>query len=410
MSRGKQIRCFQRLREAQPDAIKKIIPLMGDLTQEKLGLSAKDIQLLSENISVVFHLGATLKLEANLKDAVEQNTAGTASLLDLSKQMKKLAAFVHFSTAFCSADIDVFEERVYKTREKPRDVVTVTKWLDVKTLDMVTPQLIAPHPNTYTFTKRLGETLVADEASTLPIAIIRPSIVIPAVEEPLPGWVDSLNGPVGLLVGAGKGVIRSMLAIGEHRGQFIPVDYAINTGIVVAYLIGTEKVTSKNEVPVYNLTQDAVMTIRYQEIIDLGRSIIYDYPFEMMVWYPDGALRSSKLIHNLFSIFFHWLPALLIDFLMLICGQKTFMIRIQKKIYNGLELLQFFSTREWIFKSEKFLALKDYLTEEDKEIFVMSDFHKIPLKEYLVRGLLGTRQYCLHEDLSSLPRCRQKQK
>lgn len=61
---------------------------------------------------MVFHLGATLKLEANLKDAIDLNTGGTAKIIDISKKIKNLKAFIHFSTAFCSADLDVFEERV----------------------------------------------------------------------------------------------------------------------------------------------------------------------------------------------------------------------------------------------------------------------------------------------------------
>ncbi|KAJ8969163.1 hypothetical protein NQ314_001904 [Rhamnusium bicolor] len=81
-----------------------------------------------------------------------------------------------------------------------------------------------------------------------------------------------------------------------------------------------------------------------------------------------------------------------------------------KKIYDGLELLQFFSTREWIFKSDKFLALNGLLTEADRKIFPTIDFTFVPLDQYMIRIILGTRQYCLKEDLSSLPRCRQKQK
>lgn len=30
--------------------------------------------------------------------------------------------------------------------------------------------------------------------------------VAAAYKEPMPGWVDNLNGPTGLLVGAGKGI------------------------------------------------------------------------------------------------------------------------------------------------------------------------------------------------------------
>lgn len=57
--------------------------------------------------------------------------------------------------------------------------------------------------------------------------------VIPALREPTPGWVDSLNGPVGILAASGKGVLRTMLCKGENHAEVIPVDVAIN-GILIA--------------------------------------------------------------------------------------------------------------------------------------------------------------------------------
>lgn len=64
-------------------------------------------------------------------------------------------------------------------------------------------------------------------------------IVIPAYKEPLPGWVDNLNGPIGLLVGGGKGVIRSMHCNGNYNAEVVPVDLAINNLIAIAYKIAT---------------------------------------------------------------------------------------------------------------------------------------------------------------------------
>lgn len=61
----------------------------------------------------------------------------------------------------------------------------------------------------------------------------------PAFEEPLEGWVDSLNGPIGIMVGAGKGVIRSMLCDGNFKTEIIPVDIAIAGLITIAYKVGT---------------------------------------------------------------------------------------------------------------------------------------------------------------------------
>lgn len=52
----------------------------------------------------------------------------------------------------------------------------IAEWMDAKTLDQITPNLLHPHPNTYTFTKRLAEILVRDEYPNLPVVITRPSI------------------------------------------------------------------------------------------------------------------------------------------------------------------------------------------------------------------------------------------
>ena len=60
-------------------------------------------------------------------------------------------------------------------------------------------------------------------------------IVTPSWKDPMPGWVDSLNGPIGLLVGGGKGVIRSMHCKGEYRAEVISVDLAINGLMQIAW-------------------------------------------------------------------------------------------------------------------------------------------------------------------------------
>lgn len=103
---------FHRLRKLDPDAIKKIVPCHGDVITEGLGLSEVERKLLIDNVTVVYHLAATLKLEAKLKDSIEMNTAGTEKVIALGKQIKNLKAFIHLSTAFCSADIPEFKEKV----------------------------------------------------------------------------------------------------------------------------------------------------------------------------------------------------------------------------------------------------------------------------------------------------------
>jgi fatty acyl-CoA reductase len=85
------------------------------------------------------------------------------------------------------------------------------------------------------------------------------------------------------------------------------------------------------------------------------------------------------------------------------------MVRIQYKIQDGLEVLQHFTTRQWKFKSTKFCALLKELNPVDREIF-FTDFEAIDDDKYMETTVLGARQYCLKEPLSSLPRCRRNLK
>jgi len=64
--------------------------------------------------------------------------------------------------------------------------------------------LIGKCPNVYAFTKALGEKLLQnlnDEYDQqLPVVIVRPSIVVAAMKDPLPGWSDNFNGPNGKIL------------------------------------------------------------------------------------------------------------------------------------------------------------------------------------------------------------------
>ena len=122
-------------------------------------------------------------------------------------------------------------------------------------------------------------------------------VVSPSAYEPVPGWVDNLNGPTGLMVGAGKGVIRSMLIDENHKGEVIPVDYAINGLITIAFEFGT--LPKPDQVPVYNITCAEHRKKKWGEVIKASKKIGYEYPLEMGLWYPDGTITTNRLYHKI---------------------------------------------------------------------------------------------------------------
>lgn len=394
----KNLPVFARLKIERPKALDKLVIIEGNLEVENLGLTAADKRKLIE-VSVVMHMAATLRLEAEVKDAVVANTIGTKMILDLCKNMKTLQCFIHLSTAFCYPDKEILDEKVYEPHRDPYEVMKYVQTENEEVLKRKKQEILGPHPNSYTFSKRLAEWLVKDYAKEYPVVIARPSVVIPTFREPMQGWVDSLNGPIGVIAAAGKGVLRSMLCVESNLAQIIPCDLAINALLTIP----TEREKTKDDMLVYNLNVPRnVVAISWGEILNLGQKIISQYPFEWMLWYPDGALRTNVYIHWLVLILFQWIPAIFLDMLFFLIGRERFMIRVQKKIMVGLDVLQYFTTRAWQFDTTNYEKMSYAVTGKDEEIFYHLNV-TYDLTDYLTQTLLMVKKHIFKERFENLP-------
>ncbi|KAM3955076.1 putative fatty acyl-CoA reductase CG5065 [Aphomia sociella] len=397
---------FDHLQNDYPKRLEKLQVIPGDILAEDLGISIEDRHLLQRECQIVFHCAACVRFDMFIRDAINMNTLGTKKVLDLADGMKQLEVFVHVSTAYSRCEVKVLEEKVYPSKHRPHDVMECIKWMDDELLRFVQPKMIEPQPNTYAYTKSLTEDLISQHAGRYPIVIARPSIVTAALKEPMPGWVDNLNGPTGLLVGAGKGVIRTMHCNGAYRADVVPVDIVVNACILVAYTTALEK---PKEVIVCNITESGVNPITWEEALDLGRVHLQEFPFSVCLWYPGGSPKNSKILHEVALFFTHLLPAYLVDFLLLILGKNRFMVKMQKRINYGLQVLQYYTTKEWYFKNDNLLALRKKISEGDDKTYY-TDIKEINWSMYIRDYIQGARHYCVKEDPSTLPKARKLHK
>lgn len=81
------------------------------------------------------------------------------------------------------------------------------------------------------------------------------------------------------------------------------------------------------------------------------------------------------------------------------------MVNLHKRISHGLNILQYYTTKEWHFKNNNFLSLQKRITEAENEVF-FTDVSKLNRDEYLRDYVIGTRHYVCNEDPESLPRAR----
>jgi alcohol-forming fatty acyl-CoA reductase len=116
-------------------------------------------------------------------------------------------------------------------------------------------------PNTYTFTKSLGESFLAQHGRELAIAIVRPSIVESSERTPFTGWNEGINtsGPLSYLLGTN---FRQLPSNERKCLDVIPVDM-VTRGMT---LIAAALVQRKNA-RLYQLATSAINPV------NMGRSI-----------------------------------------------------------------------------------------------------------------------------------------
>ena len=85
---------FSRLKEEQPKFRHQIVAISGDCSLPSLGISAADRALLSREVSIVFHVAATVRFDEKLKLAVAINVQSPRDIMNLCKEMPKLKVCV----------------------------------------------------------------------------------------------------------------------------------------------------------------------------------------------------------------------------------------------------------------------------------------------------------------------------
>ncbi|KAI4802945.1 hypothetical protein KUCAC02_006512 [Chaenocephalus aceratus] len=394
---------FDRVREVNPDFHLKIIPISSELTQPGLAISPEDVERLSACINVVFHCAATIRFDEPLKHALQLNVIATQQLLSLAKQMQHLEAFVHISTAYANCNRKHIDEVIYPPPVEPKKLIDSLEWMDDSIVRDITPRLIGDRPNTYTYTKALAECVVQQEQDKLNIAIIRPSIVGASWQEPVPGWIDNFNGPSGVFIAAGKGILRTMRANNDAVADLVPVDMVINLTLAAGWYTAVHRPKSAL---VYNCTTGGINPFHWGQIEHHVMLSFKRNPLEQAFRRPNANITSNYLMNQYWILVSHKFPALIYDFVLRLSGQKPQMMRIFNRLHKAIGLLEYFSSQDWEWNSENMSMLMSQLTPEDRRTFNF-DVRQLNWPEYIENYCIGTKKYVLNEDMSDIPAARQ---
>ena len=191
------------LREFWGVGATRAIPVFGDLTAKKLGVSAEDIKALKGQIDHFHHLAAVYDLEADAESQIVVNVDGTRNTVEFAKAIG--AGHFHHVSSIAAAGLyeGVFREDMFDEAEG---------------LD---------HP--YFMTKHESEKIVRKE-SKVPWTVYRPAMV---VGDSTTGEMDKIDGPYYFfkLIQRMRQILPPwMPSVGLEGGRIniVPVDFVVN--------------------------------------------------------------------------------------------------------------------------------------------------------------------------------------
>ncbi|KAK2719282.1 hypothetical protein QYM36_004931, partial [Artemia franciscana] len=395
---------FDNVRQNHPEFFKKVIAVSGDISRHELGISPQDLQMMSKNVSIVFHSAATVRFDEPLKNAVELNVKGVKRMLAVCKKLENLEVLVHVSTAYVNSTRSELNETIYRPLCDVDKLISTLDWLDDQTSNAVTKSILHGSPNTYTFSKSLGETVLNNEAGEVDfkIVIIRPSIVTASWKEPVPGWVDTINGPTGLFAGSAAGIFRTMYCHTQMTVDMIPGEFPVNLMVASAWDALNHNSSRQPINPTVFLASTGQNPVTWAQCEKIIYPMMFEYPFSRAVWPPGGSFKSNYLHHRLDQALYHFAPAYMLDGIIRLCGKKPFMVRLHKKAAKAMECVQFYTIREWRSRSDNTNSLIERMSDTDRAIFNF-DSRTIDWNDYLCTYYLGVRKFILKDELHTLP-------
>ena len=192
------------LREYWGVSAARAIPVHGDLTRKKLGVSAEDTKKLKGEISNFYHLAAVYDLEADEESQIAVNIDGTRNTVEFAKTIDA-GHFNHVSSIAAAGLYEgVFREDMFKEAEN------------------------YDHP--YFKTKHESEKIVRNEC-TLPWTVFRPAMV---VGHSVTGEMDKIDGPYYFfkLIQRIRKLLPSwmpMVGLEGGRINIVPVDFVVDS-------------------------------------------------------------------------------------------------------------------------------------------------------------------------------------
>jgi thioester reductase-like protein len=253
-------------------------------------------------------------------------------------------------------------------------------------------------PNTYTYTKSLGESILSRHGQDLPIAIVRPSIVESSMRSPFVGWNEGINtsGPLSYLLGTN---FRQLPTNERKCLDVIPVDMVCRGMTLIAAAI-----VARRNARVYQLATSAINPV------NMGRSI------ELTGLAHRKHYRTQQGIEHWFKVKFETIPvskqryerlsipmqkavvSRINRFAVILRMKKAPLARQERDLLRAEKLIELYEPfilhNEHVFESENARLLSAALSPDERALFAF-DPESIDWWDYWINiHIPALRRWC----------------
>lgn len=351
------------------------------------------------------------------------NVKGTKCILDLCSQSKDLTTFVYVSTAFTACYTSRLEEKLYTPVASVYDML---KLLEMSEKDVfnreIYSQMKGPHPNSYTFTKSLSESLVNDwckerEANNsrfIATAIGKPAIIMSPLHEPIDAYVEGLSqGTPAVGASMGLGINRMMPGKLSNHFPGIPVDTVVNSLLIAAADVTVSSNKSKGaraSPAIYGIYNTSCNTITLDTAFTSANTSAKQTPSiralrpVSMVTFSD---KHTSLMYKMQVFIFEILFALFMDIILRLSGGKAMVHHFVVKSHKTVDLLSFFLCTDWKVSGCNVTRAHAKLSPEEQKIF-NTRLDKVDWVNFFTQYWIGIRRWALKEDMSNLEEAKKR--
>lgn len=180
----------------------KIVCVVGDITQPKIGLSDSDYQRVTAETNIIIHSAADVSFDKPFQTILKINYFGSLEMLELARNCRNMLCFNQCTTVAANNNLYpskaniVIEERVYETEgkiEEAHKTVQEIMALPHEEAQRKERKYMGQHAYNYSYTKQMVEKSLVHLHDTVPTLITRVGVLTNAMYEPYPGFIDSMQ-------------------------------------------------------------------------------------------------------------------------------------------------------------------------------------------------------------------------